>query len=161
MVDYVSIGRTCSYWCTQPTNTDSAPDSAVACLHSSKGLNSQYPNTTRQQMGLFSEILALEWMDTRGVLIFIFVFLILADYLRNRSPSDFPPGPWTLPIIRDTYRVDPNKMHLNFEEVCLLQTTINGKRLLFKKLNAPIPPHHYLSPLIDNMLSVQFNTCPH
>ncbi|XP_030228881.1 cytochrome P450 2J2 isoform X2 [Gadus morhua] len=37
-------------------------------------------------------------------------------YQQNRSPSDFPPGPWTLPIIRDTYRVDPNKMHLNFEE---------------------------------------------
>ena len=83
-------------------------------------LNTPILPDTRFQMGVFLEMLALEWMDTRGVLIFIFVFLILADYLRNRSPSNFPPGPWTFPIIRDTYRVHPNKMHLDFEKVCLL-----------------------------------------
>ena len=108
-------------------------------------------------MAVFSEILALEWMDTRGVLIFIFVFLILADYLRNISPSDFPPGPWTLPIIRDTYRVDPNKMHLNFEKVCLLWTTIisNSKRLAFKKSSTNTPSLLFVSiDLIDKMLSL-------
>uniref|UniRef100_A0A8C4Z716 Uncharacterized protein n=1 Tax=Gadus morhua TaxID=8049 RepID=A0A8C4Z716_GADMO len=65
-----------------------------------------------------------------SVLIFIFVFLILADYLRNISPSDFPPGPWTLPIIRDTYRVDPNKMHLNFEKLAVKYGPIFSLQIL-------------------------------
>ncbi|CAL8254590.1 unnamed protein product [Merluccius merluccius] len=67
-------------------------------------------------MAVLSEILALQWMDGRSVVIFLLVFVLLADYLKHRAPSHFPPGPWSLPLIGDLHRVQPDKMHLQFAQ---------------------------------------------
>nr|AGN04309.1 cytochrome P450 [Oryzias melastigma] len=66
-------------------------------------------------MDLFSSTvgLLLEW-DLKSLLLFISVFIITADYIKNRRPVGFPPGPAALPIVGNIFTVDLNRPHESF-----------------------------------------------
>ncbi|XP_036376776.1 cytochrome P450 2J2-like [Megalops cyprinoides] len=68
-------------------------------------------------MPLLSVLSLLEWVDVGFCVMFLAVFLIFADIWKNKSPKDFPPGPWSLPIFGDLFRIDPAKIHLQLLEL--------------------------------------------
>ncbi|XP_028639774.1 cytochrome P450 2J3-like, partial [Grammomys surdaster] len=43
-------------------------------------------------------------------------FLFLADFLKNRRPKNYPPGPWRLPILGCLFHLDPKQPHLSLQQ---------------------------------------------
>ncbi|XP_056132348.1 cytochrome P450 2J4-like [Lampris incognitus] len=53
----------------------------------------------------------LPWLDIRALLLFSLLFLVIADYMKNRRPSSFPPGPRALPLVGNIFTVDFTRAH--------------------------------------------------
>uniref|UniRef100_A0A667Y3Y1 Uncharacterized protein n=1 Tax=Myripristis murdjan TaxID=586833 RepID=A0A667Y3Y1_9TELE len=51
------------------------------------------------------------FQQTCSLLLFTVLFLLIADYLKTRRPSSFPPGPWALPFVGNIFTVDFNRAH--------------------------------------------------
>ncbi|XP_029285177.1 cytochrome P450 2J2-like [Cottoperca gobio] len=49
--------------------------------------------------------------DVKSLLLFTAVFILTADYLKNRRSGSFPPGPRALPIVGNIFNVDYKRIH--------------------------------------------------
>ncbi|XP_060890874.1 cytochrome P450 2J2-like [Labrus mixtus] len=67
-------------------------------------------------METIKSVLGFEWMDGRSILIFLFVFVLIVNFLKKKPLKGFPPGPRALPLIGDLHHIDPRRMHLQFTE---------------------------------------------
>ncbi|XP_026088812.1 cytochrome P450 2J2-like [Carassius auratus] len=54
----------------------------------------------------------LEILDFRGLLLFIVAFLLVADYVKNRNPPNYPRGPFSLPLLGNVFNVDSKEPHI-------------------------------------------------
>lgn len=50
-------------------------------------------------------------LDFKSLLVFTAVFILTADYIKNRRPANFPPGPWALPLVGSLFSIDQTKTH--------------------------------------------------
>ncbi|KAI4892537.1 hypothetical protein NFI96_024699 [Prochilodus magdalenae] len=58
----------------------------------------------------------LEWIDTTSLLVFSCIFLLLFEYVSNKAPKNFPPGPLCLPFIGNLHNVDFKNFHIQLAQ---------------------------------------------
>lgn len=56
-------------------------------------------------------------LHLRILLLAAVTFLFLADFLKNRRPKNYPPGPWRLPLVGCLFHLDPKQPHLSLQQV--------------------------------------------
>ncbi|KAL0164507.1 hypothetical protein M9458_040260, partial [Cirrhinus mrigala] len=54
----------------------------------------------------------LEILDFKGLLLFIVAFLLVADYVKNRKPANYPPSPVSLPFLGNVFNIDSKEPHI-------------------------------------------------
>lgn len=68
-------------------------------------------------------------LDLKGILLFIFSFFLIADFLRNRKPANFPPGPKTLPFVGNLFGFDSKHPHLYFSKLADIYGSVFSFRI--------------------------------
>lgn len=74
-------------------------------------------------MGLIVSVVGshADW-SISTLLLFTAVFILMVNWIRNRRPPSFPPGPWTLPVVGNMHNLAHHRMHLNLMEVGVQRT---------------------------------------
>ncbi|KAK7888835.1 hypothetical protein WMY93_024395 [Mugilogobius chulae] len=75
------------------------------------------------------QLFGLEWLDYKTILIFLFLFALFTDLVKNWRPEDYPPGPWPIPFIGDIPRISPSTIHLDFAKFAKKYGNIFSVRL--------------------------------
>ncbi|XP_034002240.1 cytochrome P450 2J6-like [Trematomus bernacchii] len=50
-------------------------------------------------------------LDVKTLLLFLIIFILTADYLKNRRSGSFPPGPRAFPIVGNMFTLDHKRTH--------------------------------------------------
>ncbi|XP_063056817.1 cytochrome P450 2J4-like [Engraulis encrasicolus] len=77
----------------------------------------------------------LDLTDIKSVLLFLSIFVLLFDYLKNKPPKNFPPGPRSLPFIGHLHhQTDFSKVHLEFAKFAEIYGPVFHFRLFGPRL---------------------------
>ncbi|KAK7133125.1 hypothetical protein R3I94_015120 [Phoxinus phoxinus] len=71
----------------------------------------------------------LEYLDFKGLLLFVVAFLLVADYLKNRNPPNYPPSPFSLPVLGNIFNVDSKDPHIYLTKLGHVYNNIFSLRL--------------------------------
>lgn len=75
------------------------------------------------------QLYSLSEFDVKGLLLFLFVFLLITDVLKNRKPSNFPPGPRGLPFVGSIFSLDAKLPHVYLIKVAKVFGNVHSIRL--------------------------------
>uniref|UniRef100_W5JZX0 Uncharacterized protein n=1 Tax=Astyanax mexicanus TaxID=7994 RepID=W5JZX0_ASTMX len=75
-------------------------------------------------MALGWSVLVSVWtgMNFQALLMFVLVFLVLLDYVKNRRPKTFPPAPPGLPFLGNLFTINFKKLSVHYGNVYSLRT---------------------------------------
>lgn len=68
---------------------------------------------------IFDSVTWFMGWDVKGLLLFFMIFILTADYLRNRRSGNFPPGPLAIPIVGNIFTLDHSRVHESVNQVDL------------------------------------------
>ncbi|KAM7410258.1 hypothetical protein PAMA_001617 [Pampus argenteus] len=67
--------------------------------------------------------------DLKGIFLGLFIFLLIADFIRNRNPPNYPPGPLALPLVGNIFSVDNKYPHNYFTKLADVYGNVFSVRL--------------------------------
>ncbi|TRY57094.1 hypothetical protein DNTS_023975, partial [Danionella cerebrum] len=71
----------------------------------------------------------LEILNVKGILLFIVAFLLVADYMKNRNPPNFPPSPFSVPLLGNIFHFNSKEPHLYLTKLGHVYNNIFSLRL--------------------------------
>lgn len=71
---------------------------------------------------IFDSVGSCMGWDVKGLLLFLLIFILTADYLKNRRSGSFPPGPRAIPIVGNLFTLDHSRAHESMTQVDLNQS---------------------------------------
>uniref|UniRef100_A0A4W4FT47 Uncharacterized protein n=1 Tax=Electrophorus electricus TaxID=8005 RepID=A0A4W4FT47_ELEEL len=59
---------------------------------------------------------SISWTDTQTILLFLVVFLLISEQMKNRKPQNFPPGPTCYPFLGNIFSLDVSFINFSMSD---------------------------------------------
>ncbi|KAM3619155.1 uncharacterized protein V6R79_003840 [Siganus canaliculatus] len=78
---------------------------------------------------LFSVLGSSVVWNIKSLMLFMIVFILIADYVKNRRPANFPPGPWPFPVVGNLFTLDHKRTHEDMTQLSVKYGDVYSLRM--------------------------------